>query len=97
MLHDDAWIKAVNIQMDAMHRRHEDMQSQLETLNKQLTDIRKEVAELKKSTEELVDILQSWKGAMKVLAFLGALAKPVGYIATAAAAVWGIFHFGDKT
>lgn len=96
-MYEDAWIKAVNIQMDAMHRRHEDMQAQLEALNKQLSDIRREVSELKKSTEELVDILQSWKGAMKVLTFFGALAKPVGYIATAAAAVWGIFHFGDKT
>jgi hypothetical protein len=39
------------------------------------------------STRELVDILTSWKGAMKVIEFLGKLAKPLAAMVALAAAV----------
>lgn len=48
-----------------------------------------------KNTRELVSILQSWKGAMKVMDFLGKLAKPVGYVlglVTSAVGLWFAFR-----
>jgi hypothetical protein len=44
--------------------------------------------EIKASTQELVDILQSWKGAMTVLTWVAKFAKPVGVIVAACAAIF---------
>ncbi len=41
-------------------------------------------------TGELVSLLNSFKGAMKVLDILGKLAKPLGYIAMTCSAFWGL-------
>lgn len=43
------------------------------------------------STHEMVEIFDSWKGAMKVLEGIGKLAKPMSYIAALAASVTGIW------
>jgi len=39
------------------------------------------------NTQEMLQVFQSWKGAMRVLELLGKLARPLGYIATLIAAV----------
>lgn len=42
-------------------------------------------------TGELVSLLNSFKGAFRALDMLGKLAKPLGYIAMAGSAIWGLF------
>lgn len=41
------------------------------------------------NTKDLIKLFQSWAGAFKVLEQIGSLAKPVGYLAMAVAAVAG--------
>lgn len=64
--------------------------------NYELQELRREVSELKelvmaqaKATEGLVD---AWKTAQGMVR----LVKILGYIATAAAAVWALFHTGKS-
>lgn len=47
--------------------------------------------EVKKNTAEMLDVFESWKGAMKVLEWFGSIAKPIGYIAAAVGAVVGLY------
>lgn len=48
----------------------------------------RETVAVKESTRELVDILNSFKGALKVLDFMGRLAKPIGLIVAAAGGLY---------
>lgn len=48
-------------------------------------------AAVKKDTTELVELLHSVKGAFRVLGWIGAAAKPIGFIAAAAVAVVGLW------
>jgi hypothetical protein len=73
----DPWRRSFSIRMDLLER---EVQQNTATTNA-----------VRKDTSELIDILHSWKGAMKVLNFLGAMAKPVAAIlalVAAAAAFW---------
>ncbi len=68
-----------------------------ERLNDGSATMRKLSAELKANTEttnqvqantsEVVDLLRSFQGAFRVLAMIGKLAKPLGYIAMACSAI----------
>ncbi|WP_029524877.1 hypothetical protein [Polaromonas glacialis] len=52
------------------------------------------------NTSELVDIFKAFKGAMKVLEYVGKLAKPLGYIlkaGLAVAAVWVAVKTGGQS
>ena len=53
------------------------------TVTKFQEDIREEVAEVKRNTQELVQIYQAMKGLATVLMWIGKLAKPIAFIATA--------------
>ena len=46
---------------------------------------------IKADTAEIVDFFSSMKGAFHVLNWIGALAKPLSYIAMLASAVGGVF------
>lgn len=46
---------------------------------------------IKKDTSEVVELLHSVKGAFRVLEMLAKLARPLGYLAAAGAAFWGLF------
>ena len=49
------------------------------------------------NTAELVDLFNSFKGAIRVFEYIGRLAKPLGYIAGAAAsfaALWAAWKSG---
>lgn len=56
--------------------------------------------EVATNTAELVDIFKAFKGAMKVLEYVGKLAKPLGYIlkaGLAVAAVWVAVKTGGQS
>ena len=74
--------------------RIESLQERQERLEERLLAMQESQAKTEASVTELVDILQSWRGAMKVLDLLGKLAKPVAAIAAAIAAVVALFHWG---
>ncbi len=38
------------------------------------------ITQIKTDTAEMLDVFESWKGAMKVMEMLGKLARPLGYI-----------------
>lgn len=47
--------------------------------------------QVQSDTSELVTLLKSFHGAMHVLDLLGKLAKPLGYIAMAGSALYGLY------
>lgn len=49
------------------------------------------------STAEMLDVFESWKGAMKVLNWIGKAAKPIGYVVglgASIAAFWAALKAG---
>ena len=50
------------------------------------------IAQIKTDTAEMLEVFESWKGAMRVMEMIGSLAKPLGYIAALIAAVVGIWN-----
>lgn len=81
------WRQSYGQRLDALSDRQEEMHGQLEE-NTAAT------RRIEASTSELVTILESWKGAMRVLETLGKVAKPIAAITAAMAAIWGLFHLG---
>jgi hypothetical protein len=71
-------------------RRFKDGSDTMKALRADLTENTTITKSLQEDTRELLDVLQSLKGAMKVLDMLGRLAKPLGYIVTFLAAVVGL-------
>ena len=49
------------------------------------------INEIKTDAADMLEVFESWKGAMRVMEMLGSLAKPLGYIAALIAAVVGIW------
>ena len=49
------------------------------------------IKEIKTDTADMLEVFESWKGAMRVMEMIGSLAKPLGYIAALIAAVVGIW------
>ena len=49
------------------------------------------IKEIKTDTADMLEVFESWKGAMRVMEMVGKLAKPLGYIAALIAAVVGIW------
>ena len=50
------------------------------------------INEIKTDTAGMLEVFESWKGAMRVMEMIGSLAKPLGYIAALIAAVVGIWN-----
>jgi len=49
------------------------------------------------NTAEMLDVFESWKGAMKVLTWIGKAAKPIGYVVgmgASIAAFWSALKAG---
>ena len=49
------------------------------------------IGKLVENTAEILEVFASWKGAMKVLDYLGKVAKPLGYIVALGAGVMGLW------
>lgn len=78
------WRTQVNERLDAgavkMGQLHRDLQD-----NTQAT------RQVQADTQELIEFFRSVKGAFRVLEWLGKMARPLGYIATAGAALVGLW------
>jgi hypothetical protein len=70
----DQWRRGVDVRFDAVEEA--------------LAQNTKATNTIKSNTDELVDILNSWRGAMKVFEFIGKIAKPIGALVTFFLALW---------
>ena len=55
------------------------------------------IKEIKTDTADMLEVFESWKGAMRVMEMLGKLAKPLGYIVgfvASVAAFWASMKSG---
>ena len=55
------------------------------------------INEIKTDTADMLEVFESWKGAMRVMEMLGKLAKPLGYIVgfgASVAAFWASMKSG---
>ena len=55
------------------------------------------IQEIKTDTADMLEVFESWKGAMRVMEMLGKLAKPLGYIVgfgASVAAFWASMKSG---
>ena len=55
------------------------------------------IKEIKTDTADMLEVFESWKGAMRVMEMLGKLAKPLGYIVgfgASVAALWTAMKSG---
>lgn len=46
----------------------------------ELAENTKATKQIEANTAEMLDVFESWKGAMKVLTWIGKAAKPIGYV-----------------
>lgn len=81
----------VNLWRQALAKRSEALESRMEAFEAQLTENTVATKRVDESTRELVDILNSWKGAMKVMDFLAKFAKPLG-VAASIGAAWAAWR-----
>lgn len=84
------WRSAVDQRLDAGAQKMRDLRTELaeNTLVTQRVEV---------NTAELVELLGSFKGAMRVLTLLGKLARPLSYIillGTALAGAWAAYKSG---
>jgi hypothetical protein len=85
----DPWRNEITDRLDRQEARHSEFREQLAT-NTAIT------VTVKTKTDEMYDILETFKGGMKVLSSLGTIAKWVAGIAGAITAVFAVFVGADE-
>lgn len=63
----------------------------------ELSENTKAIKRIEANTAEMLDVFESWKGAMKVLNWIGKAAKPIGYVVglgASIAAFWAALKAG---
>lgn len=76
---------------DQVDKRLHDGSAIMANLQSDLAENTRATKKIQEDTSELVGMFQNFKGAFDVLDKIGKLARPVGYIAMACSAVWGVF------
>jgi hypothetical protein len=76
---------------ESIDKRLDDGAHAMEGMRVDMDENTRATAEVKKDTAELVELLHSVKGAFKVLGWIGAAARPIGFIAAAAVACLGLW------
>ena len=68
-----------------------DLRDRVGHLEKGLAENTAATKRIESNTSDIIDLFDSFKGAMKVLEGIGKLAKPMSYIAAFAASVAGVW------
>ena len=76
--------RTINARLDACDERMTRIESDLRT-NTAATE------QIRSNTADLVEFFQAAQGAFKVLNWIGRAAKPLTYIATLCASLWGLW------
>ena len=82
---------SMRVWQDKVDRRLEDGDNRMQTMADGLEENTRATQAIKADTEELVDLLHSVKGALKVLDMLARLARPLGFLAAAGASFYALF------
>ena len=75
---------------DSINRRFAEGSETMKALRAELEENTATTRKVDTNTAELVDLLQSFKGAFAVFDLIGRAARPLGYIAAAGSALWGL-------
>lgn len=71
----------------------QDFNSKLDMMRGKIDGLERTITAVDRNTAEVVAILRDWKGAMNVLKFTSKVIAPIGAIATALAAIFGLLRF----
>ena len=82
---------SMRVWQDKVDRRLEDGDNRMQTMADGLEENTRATQAIKADTEELVDLLHSVKGALKVLDMLARLARPLGFLAAAGASFYAFY------
>jgi hypothetical protein len=77
---------------DAIFKKFREGEARMDAMSSRIDENTAMTQALKNDTGELLQILHVGKSGLKVLGWLGAGAKWVAAIATAAVAMWGLWH-----
>lgn len=72
-------------------KRLDDGAATMKALKEDVAENTATTKRVESNTAEVVSLLESFKGAMTVLDMVAKLVRPLGYIAMAATAFWGLF------
>lgn len=67
-----------------------ELQARMDSIQMQLDENTESTRRTESNTSELINILNSFKSAFKVLTWIGNLAKPISTIIGLALGIWGI-------
>lgn len=90
----DARMDAADVQRELMAKDITELRASVDVLHATLDKNTATTNAIKTDMGSLLSILASWQGAMKVLDWLGKVAKPVGYVATAIGSIWFLWRGG---
>ena len=87
----DPWRESVDARLAAGKVIMEKLQADSKKMSEDLEANTQATQRTEANTAEVVDLLHSIKGAFHVLEMIGKLVRPLGYLAGAGAAFWGLF------
>lgn len=67
-----------------------ELQERMDSIQTQLDENTESTRRTESNTSELIDILNSFKSAFKVLSWIGNLAKPISAIVGLGLGIWGV-------
>jgi len=67
------------------------LEAQVKVLAEQLAENTADTKEAKQNTSTIIEIIQSWQGAIRVLESIGRVFRPLGWIAVAISSSVGAF------
>ena len=70
----------------------QELRLRMDTIQQQLDENTEVTRRNESNTLELIDILNSFKSAFKVLSWIGNLAKPIGAIVGLGLGLWGVIQ-----
>ena len=82
---------SMRVWQDKVDRRLQDGDERMQTMADGLAENTSATQAIKADTEELVDLLHSVKGALKVLDMLARMARPLGFLAAAGASFYAFY------
>lgn len=101
---NDENLQQIHEELEQGDKRMDSLTDEVTAIKLEQAQFRVELAEntnatkrIEANTAEMLDVFESWKGAMKVLTWIGKAAKPLGYVVgfcASIAALWTAMKSG---
>lgn len=85
------WRASVDAALEQGRKQMQATDERLAALENEMVANTEATKQVQANTSEMVGIMQDWKGAMKVLGYVGAAAKPLAYIVGFCTALYGFW------